>query len=76
MCLVPAPGEFSASGNDFSKSEKMAPRRGMFLSLLLRRMKAFIDEFQPNTSQANYFEGFWRITSKIKKQENLGKKTV
>ena len=29
-------------------------------------MKAFIDEFQPNTSQANYFEGFWRITSKTK----------
>ena len=27
-------------------------------------MKACIDEFQPNTSQANYFEGFWRITSK------------
>ena len=34
------------------------------LWLLLRRMKACIDEFQPNTSQANYFEGFWRITSK------------
>ena len=28
------------------------------------RMKACIDEFQPNTSQANYFNGFWRITSK------------
>ena len=27
-------------------------------------MKAFIDEFQSNTSQANYFEGFWRITRK------------
>ena len=23
-----------------------------------------IHEFQPNTRQANYFEGFWRITSK------------
>ena len=32
--------------------------------LLLRRMNACIDKFQPNTSQANYFEGFWRITSK------------
>ena len=33
----------------------------------LRRMtmKACIDAFWPNTSQANYFEGFWRITSKI-----------
>ena len=26
-------------------------------------MKA--DEFRPNASQANYFKGFWRITSKI-----------
>ncbi|CAH3152830.1 unnamed protein product [Porites lobata] len=34
------------------------------LWLFLRRMKACIDEFQPNTSQGNYFEGFWRITSK------------
>ena len=38
--------------------------RAMCLWLLLPRMKACIDEFQPNTSQANYFEGFWRITSK------------
>ena len=28
-------------------------------------MQACIDECQPNTSQANYSEGFWRITSKI-----------
>ena len=27
-------------------------------------MKACIDKFLPNTSQANYFEGFWRIASK------------
>ncbi|KAM7433552.1 GTPase-activating protein S13 [Porites harrisoni] len=26
-------------------------------------MKACINEFEPNTSQANYSEGFWRITS-------------
>ena len=32
--------------------------------LLLRRMNACIDKLQPNTSQANYFEGFWKITSK------------
>ena len=32
--------------------------------LLLRRMKACMDEFQSNTSQAHYFEGSWRITSK------------
>ena len=31
----------------------------------MRRMQACIDECQPNTSQANYSEGFWRITSKI-----------
>ena len=28
-------------------------------------MKACIDEFEPNTSQANYSEGFWRIKSQI-----------
>ena len=28
-------------------------------------MKACIDECPPNTSQTNYSEGFWRITSKI-----------
>ena len=28
------------------------------------RMKAYIDKFQPNASQANCFEGFWRITNK------------
>ena len=37
---------------------------GKYLWRLLWRVKACIDEFQPNTSQANYFEGFWRITSK------------
>ena len=26
-------------------------------------MKASIDELEPNTSQANYSEGFWRTTS-------------
>ena len=31
----------------------------------MRRMQACIDECQPNTSQANYSEGFWRMTSKI-----------
>ena len=30
-------------------------------SRLLRRIKACIDEFQPNASQANYFEGFWKV---------------
>ena len=39
----------------------------MILLRGLRRMtmKACIDAFWPNTSQANYFKGFWRITSKI-----------
>ena len=32
--------------------------------MFLHRMKAYIDKFQPNASQANCFEGFWRITSK------------
>ncbi|CAH3187999.1 unnamed protein product [Porites evermanni] len=42
----------------------MAPDVRCNLWLFLRRMKACIDEFQPNTSQGNYFERFWRITSK------------
>ena len=49
----------------FSNLVKMALPSGRILSRLLRRMKAFIDEFRPNTSQANYFGGFWRITSEI-----------
>ena len=32
--------------------------------MFLHRMKAYIDKFQPNASQANCFERFWRITSK------------
>ena len=67
MCLGLGPGEFWASRNDFSKFEKMTPTGDLLLGnmwLLLRRMNACIDKFQPNTSQANYFEGFWRITSK------------
>ena len=43
----------------------MSARCGRFLWLVWRRMKACIDEFQPNTSQASYFEGFWKMTSII-----------
>ena len=39
--------------------------RGIFCEPVLRIMKACIDECQPNTSQTNYSEGFWRITNKI-----------
>ena len=45
------------------------------MSRVLRRMKACIDEFRPNTRQANYFEGLLRITSEINAQ-NRGTKTV
>ena len=47
--------------------------RNVARSLLrvLQRMKASIDEFWPNTSEANYFEGVWTIRSK-----NRGKKTA
>ena len=45
---------------------KMRNATGILLRALQRMtMKACIDAFWPNTSQANYFEGFWRITSKI-----------
>ena len=30
------------------------------------KMKTCVYKFRPNTSQANCFEGFWRITNKIK----------
>ena len=35
--------------------------------------EACIDEFQPNTSQANYFEGFRRITSKTNEKIEVRK---
>ena len=66
------------SRNDFLKTEKNDGRCGTDLWRFLRKMKACIDEFWPNTSQANYFEEFWTITSKVnpeievrKKQESL-----
>ena len=58
-------GSFELHATIFSNLVKMALPSGRILSRLLRRMKAFIDEFRPNTSQANYFGGFWRITSEI-----------
>ena len=58
-------GSFELQATIFSNLVKMALPSGRILSRLLRRMKAFIDEFRPNTSQANYFGGFWRITSEI-----------
>ena len=58
-------GVLSFSKRFFSNLVKMALPSGRSLSRLLRRMKACIDEFRPNTSQANYFGGFWRITSEI-----------
>ena len=61
MCLVP---EIHAT--IFEKlTGKMAVDAAQINWRLLRRMKAVIDEFRPNSSQANYFRGFWRITSEI-----------
>ena len=62
FCLVPAPIVFELHATIFQKLRKLSVRRGMWR--LLKGMKACMDEFQPNTSQANYFEGFWNITSK------------
>ena len=58
------PREVLSFTQRFFKMWEMVPQHAMYLWLLLLRMKACIDEFQPNTSQANYCEGFWRITSK------------
>ena len=60
-----SPGSFELHAAIFSNLVKMKVPPGRNLLRVLRRMKACIDEFQPNTSQANYFERFWRITSKI-----------
>ena len=62
------PGSLSFTQR-FSKTRNMAADVRCNLWLFLRRMKACIDEFQPNTSQGNYFEGFWRIPSKTNKIE-------
>ena len=58
-------GSFELHATILSNRVKMALLSGGILSRVLRRMKACIDEFRPNTSQANYIEGFWRITSEI-----------
>ena len=63
-----SPLEFWASRNDYSKFDKMAPRRAIYLSgicgFFCEEWKLVSTNFNQNTSQANYFEGFWRITSK------------
>ena len=66
------PGSFKLYATIFQKASPL----GIYLSRFLRRMKACIDEFQPNTantSQANCFEGFWRITSKTNTKMEITK---
>ena len=66
------PGSFELYATIFQKASPL----GIYLSRFLRRMKACIDEFQPNTantSKANYFEGFWRITSKTNTKMEITK---
>ena len=67
-------GSFELHATIFSNLVKMALPSGRILSRLLRRMKACIDEFRPNTSQANYFGGFWSITSEINAKIEVVKK--
>ena len=47
----------------FWKLRKNGRQCGKDLWRLLRRTKPCIDRFRRNTSQNNYFEGFWRIKS-------------
>ena len=42
----------------------MSMRQGLIAGFA--KMKDGVDKFRQNTSQANCFEGFWRITSKMK----------
>ena len=42
----------------------MSMRQGLIAGFA--KMKDGVDKFRPNTSQTNCFEGFWRITSKMK----------
>ena len=60
----------------FSNLVKMAVPSGRILVRVLRKMKACIEEFRPNTSQTNYFEGFWRITSKLNAKIEVRKQTL
>ena len=62
MWLVPVPGRLFVTQRFFYKRNA-----AMILLRVLRRMtmKACIDAVRPNSSPANYFEGLWRITSKI-----------
>ena len=69
MWLAPVAGRLLASCTDFLKCGFCC---GFCEEWSCRSWKL---ELWPNTSQANYFEGFWRITSK-KNRENRGKKTV
>ena len=71
MCLVPAPPCFELHATIFEKLENMAIRCGTDLWRRLRRTKPYSTKYK----SSKLFEGFWRITSKPKR-ENQGKKTV
>ena len=43
--------------------KNVSPMKEIFVAAFAKN-EACIDEFQPNAIQANYLEGFWRITSK------------
>ena len=64
-CLVPAPVDCWRHTPRIRKFWILWRVAGNFCEPVLRIMKVCIDECQPNTTQANYSEGFWRITSKI-----------
>ena len=68
------PRSFELQETIFSNLVRMALPSGRILSRLLRRMKACIDEFRPNTGQGNYFGGFWKITSEINAKKEVRKK--
>ena len=63
---------FELHATIFQKLKKMSVLQWR----LLQRMKACINEFEPNTSQANYSEGFWRITSQTNAKIEVRKQSM
>ena len=49
----------------------MSMRQGLIAGFA--KMRDGVHKFRPNTSQANSFEGFWRITSKMKAKIDVRK---
>ena len=62
MCLVPAPAEFWASRNDFSKNGAAVGKN--FVAGFAKN-ESLYRRISTKYKSSIFFEGFWRIASKI-----------